>query len=302
MKKFIQHRFLPENYTSSSLIKFEKLSEHLGVKVDNIDLSKLLTGNQFDDINEALSVHSLLVFPNQSLTNMDMVKLSELFGSTLPHIVNKFNQDGVIVLSNKRDKNGKLIGADRSGMQWHSDGSFRKLPNRISLLYGVECPPIGADTIFASTYASFDTLGKLEIKELSKLYGIHDYSWYWSEYQKIRPPLTEEEKLRTPQVFYPILRTHPITGWNSLYVSECVTCGIKGMNKIDGRSRIIELSELMSQFEFRYTHKWTKGDLLIWDNASAIHKGTEYDNKYDRLMLRTSTSAEVPFLKDIKLT
>ena len=265
-------------------------------------MSKSLKSAQFNDIHKALSVHSLLLFPKQSLTKEDMVKLSELFGITLSHIVNKYNQDGVIVLSNKKDNEGNLIGADRSGMQWHSDGSFRKAPNRISILHGVECPPTGADTIFASTYASFDTLGKSEIIELSKLQGIHDYSWYWSEYQKIRPPLTALETLETPKVFHPILRTHPVTGWNTLYVSECVTRGIKGMDEKTGRNRIIELSELMSQSEFTYAHKWEKGDLLIWDNASVIHKATEYDNNYSRLMLRTSTSPEVPFFKEIELS
>jgi len=197
MNNFSKHSFLSDDYVSESFIKFEKLSKHIGAKVSNVDLSKVLSNTQFSDIYNALSVHSLLVFPNQNLTKHDILRLSNFFGNTLPHIVNKYNQDGMIILSNKRDGKGNLIGADRSGMQWHSDGSFRKTPNRVSILYSVECPPIGADTIFASTYASFDALEKSKLQELSQLYGIHDYSWYWSEYQKIRPPLTKEEKLET---------------------------------------------------------------------------------------------------------
>ena len=300
MEKYIKHHLMPDTYLGkSSDLHFKKLSEFVGVEISNIDISTPITNNQVKDILSAFAVHSLLVFRNQNLSSENIVQFSKLFGKLLPHIVDEFNHENVIVLSNMIDKKGNNLGADRSGMQWHSDGSFREKPNMGSLLYGVNCPDIGANTEFSSTYAAFDSLDKIKKEQLSILLGIHDYSWYWTKYQSSRPPLTIQEKQQTPPVTHPILRTHPVTGWNTTYVSECVTSGIEGMDENIGRKLVMEISDFSTQNKFRYSHKWLKGDLLFWDNRSVIHRATEFDNKYDRLMLRTSVRGQKPYFSGL---
>ena len=124
--------------------------------------------------------------------------------------------------------------------------------------------------------------------------GIHDYPWHYATYLTHRPPLTEAEKAKTPPVRHPVIRTHPVTGRRALYVSEGLTRTIDGMDDTAGRDLIVEVSRFATEPRFVYAHKWKPGDLVFWDNRCTMHRATEFDDRYRRLMRRTTIEGDEP--------
>ena len=279
-------------------IKIRKLTEHVGAEITDIDLSRPISPQQFEDVNAALVANSVLVFRGQELLPAMHVDFASRFGHLIGHIVKRFSLDDypeVTLISNVVNDKGEKIGADRAGMVWHSDMSYFKRPMLGSMLYGVECPSQGADTEFASMFAAYDALSPSLRSELETRRGIHDYAWHYATYLTHRTPLTEAEKGEAPPVTHPALRTHPVSGRKAVYLSEGLTRTIEGMEESAGRLRVIEVSQFATQPQFVYRHKWQVGDLVFWDNRSTMHRATEFDNKHRRLMRRTTVEGDVPF-------
>ncbi|MBL8385930.1 MAG: TauD/TfdA family dioxygenase [Burkholderiales bacterium] len=278
-------------------IRVRRLSEHIGAEIENIDLSRPISSAQFADINTLLVRHSVLVFRGQDLPPAMHVDFASRFGRLVGHIVKRFSVDDypeVTYISNVRNDKGEMIGADRAGMIWHSDMSYLPRPMLGSMLYGVECPPEGADTEFASMFAAHDALPDSMRALLAGAKGVHDYAWHYATYLSHRKPLTDEEKAQAPPVSHPALRTHPESGRKAIYVSEGLTRTLDGMEEAEGRRLVVEASEFATQPQFVYRHKWRSGDLVFWDNRSTMHRATEFDNRYRRLMRRTTVEGDIP--------
>lgn len=279
-------------------IRIEKLAEHVGAAVTGVDLSRPISDDEFEDIEAAWVENGVLVFRNQDLPPAMHVAFSSRFGPLIGHVVNRFNLEDypeVTLISNVSNEKGEKIGADRAGMIWHSDMSYMQRPSMGSLLYGVECPPAGADTEFAGMFAAHDALEPAMRERLQGLKGVHDYAWHYATYLTHRPPLTDAEKAKTPAVEHPAIRTHPVTGRKAVYVGEGLTRTFAGMNDAAGRALVIEVSNFATQPQFVYRHKWQVGDLVFWDNRSTMHRATEFDDRYRRLMRRTTILGDVPF-------
>lgn len=298
MREKRSHAAQPELFKSQRAgISFKKLAEFLAVEALDIDISQGISQEQLLDLCEIWAVHGVILFRRQSLSPNELVNFTRLFGELVPHPVKKFSLSGypeITILSNIKDQKGHFIGADRSGMQWHNDGSFREKPPMGTLLYGLETPKIGGNTEFSSSYASFQSIPKAEQENLKKLFGIHDYSWYWETYQPTRPPLTGSQII--PPTKHPAVVTHPVTGWHVNYLSEGVTRTIAGMEEKIGRQKVLEISNFATQKQFRYIHKWQDGDLIMWDNLAVMHRATDYDNHFRRYMLRTQIIGSKPIL------
>jgi taurine dioxygenase len=180
-------------------------------------------------------------------------------------------------------------------MIWHSDMSYLPRPMLGSMLYGVECPPEGADTEFASMPAAYDALPEDLRSRLETLRGVHDYAWHYATYLTHRKPLTEAEKAQAPAVTHPAIRTHPVSGRRAIYVSEGLTRTMAGLPEDEGRRLVLEVSRFATRPQFVYRHKWKVGDLVFWDNRSTMHRATEFDDRFRRLMRRTTVEGDVPF-------
>ncbi|WP_158215152.1 TauD/TfdA dioxygenase family protein [Candidimonas nitroreducens] len=281
-------------------ITIRKLSEHVGVEIEGVDLASPLQAHVIRDIKDAWERHGVAVFRNQELPPVAHRDFSAHFGPLVGHVLSRFNMSEcpeVTLISNVVNDKGEKIGADRAGMLWHSDMSFVKRPSMGSLLYCVECPPVGADTQFASMYAAYEALDSEDQKHLATLRAIHDYPWHYRTYLKHRTQLTPEEEAKTPPVAHPVVRTHSSTGQQALYVGEGLTRTIEGMEESEGRKLVIELSDFATQPQFVYAHKWRPGDLVFWDNRSTMHRATEFDDRYRRLMRRTTILGDEPFYR-----
>lgn len=280
--------------------KVTKLTEHIGAEIEGVDLSAPLSESTVADIKETFERHGVIVFRNQTLPPAAHRDFSANFGPLVGHVLNRFNMDEcpeVTIISNAVNEKGEKIGADRAGMLWHSDMSFVKRPSLGSLLYCVECPPEGADTQFASMFAAYEALSAEDKEYLSTLEAIHDYPWHYRTYLSHRVQLTAEEEAKTPPVKHPVIRTHPGTGAQALYVGEGLTRTIAGMDEEEGRKLVVQLSNFATQPQFVYSHKWRPGDLVFWDNRSTMHRATEFDNKYRRFMRRTTILGDEPFFR-----
>lgn len=284
--------------TPRASLTVRKLTRHIGAQIDGIDLSRPMTDEQFQDINDTLVTHGVIVMRDQDLPPKMHVDFASRFGKLVGHVVKRFGLEEypeVTLISNVVNEKGEKIGADRAGMVWHSDMSYMPRPVLGSMLYGVECPDQGANTEFASMFAAHDALPETLREHLAGLRGVHDYAWHYETYLAHRPPLTNEEKAKTPPVTHPALRTHPVTGRRAVYLGEGLTRTIEGMVEDDGRKLVVEVSQFSTQPEFVYSHKWQVGDLVMWDNRSTMHRATEFDNRQRRLMRRTTVEGDIPF-------
>lgn len=295
----VAHGALPDCYaTERTRLTVRKLSEHLGASVEGVDLSVPVTDEAFQDIYNAWITHSVLVFRDQELAPAMHVDFSSRFGELVGHVVSRFglaDYPQVTLLSNVENSQGQKIGADRAGMIWHSDLSFMACPSLGSFLYSVECPPRGGDTEFASTRAAFDALPATLAERLSGLHGIHDYAWHYRTYLSHRPQLSDAEKAKTPPVSHPALRTHPVTGETTVYLSEGLTARIEELPEEEGRDLVVEVSDFVTQPQFVYRHQWQPRDLVMWDNRSTMHRATDFEQRYRRLMRRTTVTGDRPF-------
>jgi alpha-ketoglutarate-dependent taurine dioxygenase len=267
------------------------------------DLARDIDDARFREIERAFHDNIVVVFRGQHLSNERHIEFSRRFGELEIHIVKKYLLPGfpeILLISNIRDEHGENIGLADAGFTWHSDTSYRRRPSRCSLLYAKEVPrrdgrPLG-DTVFANTIAAYEALPESMKRHLAGLKAIHRYAARRRVADSPRPKLTQAQLEETPDIAHPIVRTHPYTGRKSLYVTagECV--GIEGMPEDEAVELIAELDAHCVGPEFLYRHKWQVGDLLMWDNTSAMHLAIcDYALPERRLMHRTTVIGTVPF-------
>ena len=178
--------------------------------------------------------------------------------------------------------------------------SYRKHPSRCSLLYAIEVPEQDGrtlgNTLFVNTIRAYEALPDSMKTWLAGRKAIHRYSERMRVANSPRPKLTAAQLAETPDIAHPIVRTHPFTGRKSLYVTKGECIGIEGVPDDEGRAVIEELHDHCIKPEFQYRHVWRTGDLLMWDNATAMHLAIcDYALPQRRLMHRTTVIGSVPF-------
>src|SRR6202011_585913 len=267
------------------------------------DLACDIDDARFREIQRAFHDNIVVVFRGQHLSNERHIQFSRRFGELEIHIVKKYLLPGfpeILLISNIREEHGEHIGLADAGFTWHSDTSYRRRPSRCSVLYAKEVPerdgrPLG-DTVFANTIAAYEALPESTKTRLAGLKAIHRYAARRRVADSPRPKLTQAQVDETPDIAHPIVRTHPYTGRKSLYVTAGESVGIDGWPEGEAVALIAELDAHCVRPEFLYRHKWRVGDLLIWDNASAMHLAVcDYALPERRLMHRTTVIGTVPF-------
>ncbi|HZM33348.1 MAG TPA: TauD/TfdA family dioxygenase [Burkholderiales bacterium] len=283
------------------MISIQPLSRACGAEVTGIDLKRPLDSPSIGELHRALGERGILLFRNADLTPPEHVAFSRQFGPLETHVLGEFNLPGhpeVFVVSNVREE-GKLKGAVYAGQYWHSDLSYMKKPSLGSLLLCREMPEIGGDTMWANMILAYDALSEAMKKFLSGLKAIHDYSHAYDTYfahHKERPPLTPEQRAKTPPVEQPMVRTHPVTGKKALYVNPGFTKGIVGMPKEESQPILQMLFAHSTRPEFTYRHKWRVNDLVFWDNRCTMHYAlADYDFSVRRHMHRTTVAGDEPY-------
>jgi taurine dioxygenase len=282
-------------------LSIRALSKALGAEVTGVDLTRPLPPEQVAALQRALGEHGILLFRGADLTPEQHIAFSRHFGPLETHVVGEFNlanHPEIFIVSNVKDE-GKLKGAVYAGQYWHSDLSYMPKPSLGSLLLCKEMPEIGGDTMWANMYLAYDTLSEPMKQFLGGLKAIHDYSHAYDTYfshLKERPPLTAEQRAKTPPVEQPMVRTHPVTGRKALYVNPGFTRAIVGMPKDESQPILELLFRHSTRPEFIYRHKWRVHDMIFWDNRCTMHYAlADYDFSVRRHMHRTTVAGDVPY-------
>lgn len=278
-----------------------RLAGGLGAEIRGVDLGKDLSNATFAGIHDAFLAHSVLVFREQKIDPDHLADFSRRFGPLEEHVIKQFSlkeNPNVFIVSNVKEK-GKPIGAIRAGQYWHSDGSYQEKPALASLLYALDVPSYGGDTMFTSMYAAYQELSEPMKRFLEGLRAVHDYTNAWdtffSRFPDERPPLTEEQRAKVPPVEHPVIRTHPESGRKALFVNPGFTRRIVGLAPDESRAILDFLFRHSVQPHFIYRHHWAPGDLVMWDNRATWHLAVaDYDMEERRHMYRTSVMGDRP--------
>lgn len=288
-------------------IPVRKSDAALGAEVV-FDLSQPIDAPAFAEIQDIFHDNIVVSFRDQRLTNEQHIDFSRRFGELEIHIVKKYLLPGypeILLVSNIKNDAGEHIGLADAGFTWHSDTSYRKYPSRCSLLYAKEVPhrdgePLG-DTVFANCIPAYEALPEGMRRLLASTRAIHRYSMRRRVDNSPRPKLTAAQLAETPDIAHPIVRTHPYTGRKALYITAGECIGIllpngEQMPEDEALDLIAELDAHCVRPEFCYRHRWRIGDLVMWDNASAMHLAIcDYALPERRLMHRTTVIGSEPF-------
>lgn len=279
------------------------LTPVFGFEVRGLDTGAALPATTLAQLRSAWNRSSLLVFRDQKLDEGALVAFSRHFGEPElpPASAARVAGDGGIarhpeiwIISNVVE-NGKPIGALGYGeAEWHTDMSYIDAPPTASLLYGLEVPPIGADTHFASQHAAYEGLPTDLKAAVEGRRANHDSSY--TSAGELRAGAKPVEAVdQAPGARHPIVRTHPETGRKALFLGRRRNAWVEGMAVPDSEALLDRLWAESSRPDYTYVHKWRRGDLLIWDNRAVIHRRDAFDNANRRLLLRTQLKGARPF-------
>ena len=218
------------------------------------------------------------------------MKVSERLGKvSAQHRVGSHPEfPGITILSNKK-VDGRMIGVHEHGRRWHTDGTTYKTLGLTTILYGIECPPEGADTLIADAVAAFASLPEERQRELEKVQVVHNRAHLMQKYNRVaKLGYTLEEIEAMKDVTHPVVVRSPINGRKSFFLTNGSTKSVVGMPNEEGFALIEELINYVTQEKFVYRHKWRNNDMLIWNDMCTMHLATWFDDtKYDRIVHRT---------------
>jgi taurine dioxygenase len=274
-------------------LRIRPVSSALGAEVSGVDLSQPLDDAAFRKIEQAWHDGLILLFRGQDLSEEEQVRFGERFG-TLAGVMHKHTGRGghpsVMYVSNIRE-NGQLIGALPDGeMYFHSDQCYIERPAMATMLYAMEIPSKGGDTLFANMYRAYETL-PAELK--TRLEGLRAVNVY--DYTESGTKRGSKIAEGIPHYAHPVFRTHPATGRKALYVNRLMTDHIVGLPREESDAILDLLFDHAEEREFVYAHTWTPGDLILWDNRCAVHARTDFDAGERRKLRRITVMGEKPY-------
>lgn len=276
-------------------------SRALGAEVIGLDLSRPVDDACITALRKALADHCLLLFRGQKLAPEQHIAFSRRFGELEHHVLKDFLMEGypeLYVLSNVKE-GGKSIGRAGAGQYWHTDLSYAAQPSLGSIMYAVEIPAIGGDTMFANMYLAYEALSEPFRRMLDGMKAVHDFAYTQATQIAGRGytrPASADELAKVPPVEHPVARTHPDSRRKALYVNPGMTTHIVGLKPAESRALLDFLFAHSTQPQFVYRHRWQPGDVVFWDNRSSMHCAVDdYSENDRRHMVRTTIKGDRPF-------
>ncbi|UQA95675.1 TauD/TfdA dioxygenase family protein [Streptomyces halobius] len=275
------------------MLELVPITDGIGTEVRGIDVAGDISDRDFERVYKAWLDTTILLFRGQTMTPAQHIAFTKRFGEIYMYTRSRFG-DGehpeILILSNLK-KDGKPVGSAYSGRVWHSDGHFLTDPPVGSMLHARVVPPVGGDTWYANMYAAYDALPESVKNRVENLKVIISRVQSRPYNYPDRPAPTAEERAEWGDVPHPVVRVHEETGRKALMVGGNVPWRIEGMSEEESLPLVTFLQEFAVQPQFTYCHKWQPGDIVLWDNRSAMHRATYYDDvAHTRLMHRTTIS------------
>ncbi len=255
----------------------------LGAEVMGLDLREPLSAEGVTRLRQALLEHQVLLFRDQHPSEEDQVRFTRYFGEPVPHVREQPDRPipEIFIISNVTE-NGMPIGAlGNEEIAFHSDLSYLPIPGATSILYAIEVPPRGGETMWANCYLAYDSLPPELRARIEGLRAAHFH------------PRPQQNPPR-PAV-HAIVRTHPETRRRSLYVNPHFTRYVEGLCGEESRALLDRLLAHVTSPRFVWTHHWRAGDLVMWDNRCTMHRRESFDNSQRRVMKRTQILGDAPY-------
>ena len=275
-------------------MQLTKLSAGFGIEARGIDLSRPYL---FEEVKSAFFKGQVLVIRSQNLTPRRYLDFARRLGPPEPHVIDQFHHPehaDILILSNVK-RNGEPIGLADAGTYFHTDYSYLEVPARATLLYSIEVPKKGGDTLFANQYAAYDDLPGTMKRSLEGVVALHHYGNRDDLDQSSRTVasvLSEEQEKKVTWVRHPVVRRHPVTGRKALYAVSGSSFGIEGMPQDEAIELLDELKNYATQAKYQYRLRYGVGDVVIWDNASLLHSATLTDPDDPRTLWRITVKEE----------
>ena len=287
--------------TTTTRFEVVPLTKHIGAEIRGLDLRGGLDPETASAIHQAWLDHLVLVFRGQHFDGKhfgqeELIRATGYFGEIGPlSRPPKFFPKGfakllpnIMMISNIRE-NGETIGALPDGeMNFHHDMIHHEMPHNGTLLYSVEIPSHGGDTLFASGYAAYDTLDPAIRARLEGRKALNHYNYGTT----VRGDTSKAVEAFSEAV-HPVFRTHDETGCKAIYVDRLMSMAIVGMAAEESDRLLNAVFDHAEKPEFVYRHVWRVGDLLVWDNRCSSHARDDFPSDQRRLMLRTTVRGTV---------
>lgn len=272
----------------SATFKVSRLGKTFGATVEGIDLGRDTDADTIAEVKKLWAEHQLLLFRDQDLTEEQLVAFSRGLGDLEIHLRREYlspDNPEILMISNIKDGDRAIGILSDTEVGWHYDQIYLPKPAVGSLLYSVILPESGGQTSFADMTAAFEALSDDLKAKLDGKKAIQSYEAFNAQFSV---PTNKKQKKMSPDIAQPLVRTHPVTGRKALYICPGMTTEIVGLEPDDNRETLDFLFDWCVRDEFVYTHDWTLGDALLWDNASTMHRREPFDSAEQRLMKRTT--------------
>ncbi|WP_198958928.1 TauD/TfdA dioxygenase family protein [Candidimonas nitroreducens] len=298
--KPIKEMTMQAAYKQDTAVGVTASGRALGADVQNVDLSRPLDTTAEDIIKQAWADHLVLRFRGQhGLSVENLAQFSRCFGELdkAPISTSRMSDDFVsqnpeITVISNIVKDGKAMGGLGSyEAVWHSDMTYNPLPPKGSALYAVEIPPSGGNTQFANMYAAYESLPAKLKERIAGLKCVHDASR--TSAGELRKGYVEiDDPTKTVGATHPLVRIHPVTGKQSLFLGRRRNAYVVGLSLEDSEELLDSLWAHATQEQFVWTQVWQLGDLVLWDNRCTMHRRDAFDSNTRRLLYRTQITGE----------
>lgn len=273
------------------------LTPSIGIEITGIDLGRPIDDETLAELRHLWLDHVIAVFPGQDLDDEQQIAFSRRIGEL--ELINmaalQVRGQPEVYAATNLDEQGRIMTSDhpvaqvnRDNQRWHSDSSFKRVPAMASALHARIVPEKGGDTEWANMVAAYGALDDRTKEKAEGRIALHDF--YWSRREIDETAFTEEERAALPPVRHPLIRVHEETGRPAIYAGSH-TREIEGMDWEEGRALIDALIDHATQPCFTYRHSWQVGDLVLWDNRAALHRGIPFDAKLQKRRMHRTTIA-----------
>jgi taurine dioxygenase len=280
------------------MLSRRKLSDVLGIALSGVDLSRPLDAATFREIEQAFFDGQVLTIKGQRLEPQQFVAFARRFGKPEPHVIDQFHypdHPDILILSN-RNQDGKPVGLADAGSYFHTDYSYLDVPARVTMLYSIEVPKRGGNTLFANMYAAYDDLSAAMKRRIEDLVVLHRYGNRDDLDEASRTAaskLNDEQRAKMGWVRHRLVRTHYGSGRKALYAVSGSSMGIEGMPQDEAIQLLDELKEHAIQEKYRYSHAYEPGDVVLWDDLSLLHSATLTDPADPRTLWRITVKEPI---------
>jgi taurine dioxygenase len=269
-------------------ITVRRLGGAIGAEVQGVDLREPMSNEVFEVVSAALWRHHVLFVRNQELSPEQHVAVAERFGVVEPVV-----RSDVLAFVEDTAESPPMTD------EWHTDATHTAQPPAIAFLYAMIIPEYGGDTMWANLHSVYDSLSP-KLQEICEGLDVVHTAAKESYLAMVAHRFGKEEAARrveTMRAVHPLVRTHPVTGRQALFLSERFAESIVGLQREESDVLLGYLTHLVENQNYQVRWRWQTGDLAIWDEACTNHRALSDHFPQHRLMRRCSVAGEKPFFR-----